>query len=162
MDTRHQFTSNGTYSLPLGIDIGGIFRVRSGLPFNAVAGSDLNGDGNNNDRPYLAVGKPLPRNNFRNRGTSTFDLRLMKTFKLMAERAKLQFSVEFFNLFNVDNVVFAGGANIYGAGILAATGQPAAIDARFMRLRLADGNYDRNNQQVGNPRQIQFALRFFF
>jgi hypothetical protein len=31
-----------------------------------------------------------------------------------------------------------------------------------MRLRLADGTYDRNNQQIGNPRQIQFALRYFF
>ncbi len=154
MDTRHQFTSDGTYSPPLGFEPGGIFRVRSGLPFKAVAGIDLDGDGNNNDRPYLAAGKPLPRNNFRNRGTSTFDLRIMKSFQLMADRAKLQFFVEFFNLFNVDNFVFAGGANIYGAGILAATGQPAAIDARLMRLRLADGNFDCNNPQVGNPRQI--------
>jgi hypothetical protein len=80
----------------------------------------------------------------------------------MSDRSKIQFSVEFFNLFDADNVVFAGGAGNYGPGILAATGQLAPIDARFMRLRLADGSYDRNNQQVGNPRQVQFALRFFF
>jgi hypothetical protein len=102
------------------------------------------------------------RNSFRNRGTSNVDLRVMKSFALGSDRSKLQFSVEFFNLFDADNVVFAGGAGNYGAGILAATGQMAPIDARFMRLRLADGTYDRNNQQIGNPRQIQFALRYFF
>jgi hypothetical protein len=90
------------------------------------------------------------------------DLRLLKSFAVGAERSKLQFSVELFNLFNADNVVFAGGAGIYGPGVQAANGQMAPIDARFMRLRLADGSYDRNNQQVGNPRQIQFALRYFF
>ncbi|MFN7646412.1 MAG: carboxypeptidase regulatory-like domain-containing protein [Acidobacteriota bacterium] len=161
-DIRHQFTSNGSYSLPWGFEVGGIFRTRTGLPFNAVAGSDLNGDGNNNDRPYLSAGKPMLRNSFRNRGTSNVDLRLMKSFAVGAERSKLQFSVEFFNLFNADNVVFAGGAGIYGPGVQAANGQVAPIDARFMRLRLADGTYDRNNQQIGNPRQIQFALRYFF
>jgi hypothetical protein len=40
------------------------------------------------------------RNSFRNRGTSNVDLRLMKSFAVGAERSKLQFSVEFFNLFN--------------------------------------------------------------
>jgi hypothetical protein len=29
--------------------VGGIYRARTGLPFNAVASSDLNGDGNNNE-----------------------------------------------------------------------------------------------------------------
>ena len=161
-DVRHQFTSNGSYSLPWGFEVSGIFRARSGLPFNATAGSDLNGDGNNNDRPYLAAGKPMLRNSFRNRGISNVDLRLMKSFAVGGDRSKLQFSVEFFNLMNADNVVFAGGAGIYGPGIQATNGQLAPIDARFMRLRLADGTYDRNNQQIGNPRQIQFALRYFF
>jgi hypothetical protein len=162
IDVRHQFTSNGTYSMPWGFEVSGIFRSRSGLPFNAIAGTDLNGDGNNNDRPYLTAGQPMLRNSFRNRATNNFDMRVMKSFALLSDRSKIQFSVEFFNLFDADNVVFAGGAGNYGPGILAATGQLAPIDARFMRLRLADGSYDRNNQQVGNPRQIQFALRFFF
>lgn len=162
MDVRHQFTSNGTYSLPWGFEISGIFRTRSGLPFNAIAGTDLNGDGNNNDRPYLAAGQPMRRNEFRNRSTSNADMRLMKSFALFSERTRVQFSAEVFNLFDADNVVFAGAANIYGAGVLATTGQLAPIDARFMRLRLIDGNYDRNNQQVGNPRQLQFAVRFLF
>jgi hypothetical protein len=162
LDIRHQFTSNGTVSLPLGFEVSGILRARSGLPLNAVAGSDLNRDGNNNDRPYLSAGVPMLRNSFRNRGISNFDMRIMKNFKLVKEGMRAQFSVEFFNLFDADNVIFAGGTNIYGAGILATTGQAAPIDARFMRLRLANGTYDTNNLQVGNPRQVQFAFRFFF
>jgi hypothetical protein len=162
-DVRHQFTSNGTVTIPFGVELSAIFRVRSGLPFNAIAGSDLNGDGNGNDRPYLTAGQPMLRNNFRNRGVSNFDMRLMKNFN-MGEAKRIQLSVEFFNLFDADNVIFDrfGQNNIYGAGILAATGQAAPIDARFMRLRLADGTYDRQNIQVGNPRQVQFAARFFF
>jgi hypothetical protein len=38
----------------------------------------------------------------------------------------------------------------------------APVDARFMRLRLPNGTYDTNNTQVGSPRQVQFAFRFFF
>ena len=160
MDIRSQFTSNGTYSLPWGLDLGGIFRMRSGLPYDARAGSDLNGDGNNNDRPYFSAGQPLQRNAFRNRGTKQTDLRVMKSIKIR-ESMRLQFSVELFNVFNADNVVFAGVNNIFGAGINT-NGTQAPTDARFMRLRLADGSYDRNNTQVGNPTQAQFGVRFFF
>jgi hypothetical protein len=160
MDIRGQFTSNGTYSLPWGIDVSGIFRARSGLPYDARAGSDLNGDGNNNDRPYFAPGQPLQRNAFRNRGTSQMDFRVMKSIQIR-DTMRLQFSCEVFNVFNADNVVFAGVNNIFGPGINA-NGTIAPTDARFMRLRLPDGNYDRNNTQIGNPTQAQFGVRFFF
>jgi len=160
MDIRGQFTSNGTYSLPWGFDVSGIFRMRSGLPYDARAGSDLNGDGNNNDRPYLAPGQPLSRNAFRNRGTSQVDFRLMKSIKFR-DTMRLQFSCEVFNVLNADNVVYAGVNNIFGPGVNT-NGTLAVTDPRFMRLRLADGTYDRNNTQVGNPTQAQFGVRFFF
>ena len=96
-----------------------------------IADSDINCDSTNSGHPYLATARPLPRDNFRHRGTSTFDIRLVKTSKL---------SVEFFNLLNADSVVFVGGANLYGAGILATSGEPAPIDARFAPLRHAGGN----------------------
>jgi hypothetical protein len=31
-----------------------------------------------------------------------------------------------------------------------------------MRLRAADGSYFRQNQQLGNPRQLQGGLRLYF
>jgi hypothetical protein len=36
------------------------------------------------------------------------------------------------------------------------------VAADFMRLRNADGTYFRQNSQLGNPRQWQGGLRFFF
>jgi hypothetical protein len=88
------------------------------------------------------------------------DLRLLKSFNL-GERSRIQLSAEMFNLFNADNVIFGANAQIYGAGI-GTNGQTLPVDARFMRLRTSDGLYDRNNQQLGNPFQAQFGIRFFF
>jgi hypothetical protein len=160
MDIRHNLTSNVVYSLPWGFEVSGILRNRSGLPINPRAGSDLNRDGNNNDRPFLSAGNPFPRNYFRNRGFGTTDVRLMKSFTFN-ERFRIQFSVESFNLFNRDNVAFGGTASIYGNGF-SANGTTAPVAADFMRLLNADGTYNRQNSQQGNPRQLQGGLRFFF
>lgn len=165
-DLRHQYTSYAVYTLPLGFEIGGSLRARSGQVINPVTGADSNEELNSNDRPFTSPGTPLKRNSFRNRGVVNNDLRVMKNFKL-TERYRLQFSTEFFNLMNLDNVIFNGAngsiltGGIYGAG-LQPNGQVAPIDPRFMRLKLADGSYDRNNSQAGTPLQVQFGLRLFF
>lgn len=160
IDIRHQLTMNSTYDLPFGITLGGIFRARSGLPINARAGFDANGDGVASDRPFQGPGQIFDRNFFRNRGTSQLDMRFMKSFTFR-ERLKVQLSSEIFNLLNADNVIFGTNALIYGEGFGANGALP--IDARFMRLRNpANGNYDRNNTQVGNPLQAQFGVRVFF
>jgi hypothetical protein len=160
MDVRHQLTTNSTYDLPWGIQLGGIFRGRTGLPINPRVGTDVNGDGVASDRPFQGPGRIFPRNFFRNRGTTQLDLRIMKSFTFR-ERLKLQVSSEIFNLLNADNVVYGSNALIYGEGFGTAGAVP--IDARFMRLRNpANGNYDRNNVQVGNPMQAQFGVRAFF
>ena len=160
IDIRHQFTANSTYSLPFGIELGGIFRGRTGLPINARVGTDANGDGVNSDRPYQGPGQIFARNYFRNRGTTQLDMRVMKSFTFH-DRIKAQISMELFNLLNADNVVFGANALIYGEGYGATGAVP--IDARFMRLRNpANGNYDRNNVQVGSPLQAQFGARVFF
>ncbi len=161
LDIRHNFTANAVYSLPFGFQVSGILRARSGLPINPVAGTDLNRDGNNNDRPYFAAGEPFLRNYFRNRGFTTTDMRLLKNFNIKGDRVRIQFSVEAFNLFDVDNVAFAGITNIYGPG-LQANGTTAAVNANFMRLRNDNGSYYTQNAQLGNPRQLQGGLRFFF
>lgn len=160
MDIRHNFTGNAVYSLPWGFEISGIVRARSGLPINPRAGSDLNRDGNNNDRPFRSAGDPFPRNYFRNQGIGTTDMRLLKSF-VFKERFKVQFSVEAFNMLNLDNVVFAGTTSIYGNGFTT-NGSTAPVAADFMRLRNPDGSYNRQNAQAGSPRQLQGGLRFFF
>ncbi|MCC6587909.1 MAG: TonB-dependent receptor [Bryobacterales bacterium] len=169
-DMRHQLASYATVNLPLGFELGMIFRARSGVPINPVTGADTNEDLNTNnaDRPYTAPGVVMERNSFRNRKVINDDLRVMKNFRIgSSDIRKLQFSVEFFNLFNLDNVVYSGAngsqisGGIYGLGI-DAQGRSVPVDPRFMRLRLPDGTYDRNNAQAGSPLQVQLGLRFYF
>lgn len=164
LDARHQFGAHAVYSLPLGIEISGLLRARTGLPLNAVVGSDANGDASSGtDRPYSAVGVPFLRNAFRNRGTMNADLRLLKKIKLHSERLYVQLSAEMFNLFNQHNVIFSGQASTYGAGISSTDGKALAIDSRFMLLKTSTGDYDtRTTSQAGSPFQAQFGIRFFF
>lgn len=161
IDSRHQFATYALYRLPLGIEVSGLFRVRSGLPLNPRTGADTNGDGAATDRPLQAVGVPFARNSFRNRAVYGDDLRLMKSFQLKSEQRRIQLSAEFFNVLNIDNVVYAGTASIYGLGI-GANGSTVPVDSRWLVLRTADGKYSTQNQQVGFPFQAQFGIRLFF
>jgi hypothetical protein len=161
LDFRHQWTSNAVYQLPWGFELGAIYRYRTGFPMTPRTNGDENQDNNFNDRPYLSPGVEFGRNSFRNRRFQTFDLRFMKSFNF-TERQRLQFSVEFFNLFNAHNVEFFNFANIYGPGLLP-NGVYAPVDPRFQRLRGADGEYDATTvQQQGKPMQAQFGVRYFF
>jgi hypothetical protein len=161
LDFRHQWTSNAVYQLPWAFEIGAIYRYRTGFPITPRTNGDENQDNNFNDRPFLSPGQEFGRNSFRNRSFQTFDLRVMKNFNL-TERQRLQFSVEFFNLFNAHNVVFAGQGNIYGPGLLP-SGVYSPVDSRFQRLRGADGEYDAlTTEQQGKPMQAQFGVRYFF
>ncbi len=162
IDARQVLTAYALYTLPWGIEVSGTLGARSGLPLNAIAGSDADGNATNNDRPYSAVGVPFLRNAFRNRGVVNNNLRLLKNFSFR-ERYRVQLSAEFFNLFNLDNVVYAGQASIYGLGINPTTGAAAPVDPRFMLLRNAAGDYNQpTTSQVGNPFQAQFGVRFYF
>lgn len=164
LDARHQFTAHALYSLPWGFEISGILRTRSGSPMDPRVGSDTNGDSNNNDRPYLAVGQPFLRNAFRNRGVVlNNDIRLLKSFTFGAERYRVQLSAELFNLLNRDNVIFSGQGSTYGAGINPTTGATVAVDSRFQQLKNSSGGYNSSTtSQLGNPFQAQFGVRLFF
>jgi Carboxypeptidase regulatory-like domain len=160
LDARHEFASYAVYSLPLGFDVSGSFRVHSGFPLNPRTGADTNGDGAATDRPLTAPGVFFPRNSFRNRAVYGDDFRILKSFRL-GETRRIELSAEFFNLFNIDNVIFGNNAGIYGLGINS-TGESVPVDARFQRLKSASGKYDTQNSQVGFPFQTQFGARFFF
>jgi hypothetical protein len=96
-DVRHRFVSNVVYELPYGIQIGGIVTTNSAPPYNIILGSDVNRDGDNNDRP-AGVGFN------EGRGDMFFqtDLRLSKKINL-GGRATGEVLWEMFNLFNTVN-----------------------------------------------------------
>ncbi len=133
LDARHLLVVNGLYELPWDFTVSGLGRFRSGRPFNAVAGFDVNEDTINNDRPFVAAGVPMARNAFRNRPVYNFDMRISKAFKL-GERARIDVTADFFNLFNFDNVIFGGTTNIFGVGIDRLTGAAPTVDSRFQQL----------------------------
>ena len=140
-DQRHRLTVSGTFNAPKNIEnrfarnvFGGfqasyIFTYASRLPFNVLAGSDLNGDTNNNDRPFN-----LGRNTGKGFDFASFDLRLSRRFQL-TERFNLELLAEGFNLFNRAN--FSVPNNTFGT---AAASRPtfglptAAFDPRQIQL----------------------------
>ncbi len=102
-DERHRFVLSGMYELPWRMTVSGIGTIGSGRPFNIVAGTDLNHDGDILlDRPRLADGSSLGRNAGLLPRTSTVDLRISRRIAL-GGRANLEMMVEMFNLFNTTN-----------------------------------------------------------
>jgi outer membrane receptor for ferrienterochelin and colicin len=170
IDRRHQFVVNPIFFLPYGFDVAGTVRLQSGFPINAIVGTDVNRDTVNSDRPLLAPGVIMPRNNFRNRPVYNVDLRIQKGFKF-GETRRLVISLEMFNIFNLMNLQLGGSANIFcstaGQSVAAqracglATGAP--FNSSFLQLRTA-GVLNPNN--ISGPAtgvgQFQFGVRYQF
>jgi hypothetical protein len=170
IDARHQADGFATWQAPRGVEVGGLFHFRSGLPIDASTGVDTSEllSGNVGNRPLERPGLFMLRNAFRNRGFKTTDLRITKSFALK-ERARLQIHGDMFNAFNFDNVGFIAAtvnpnnpAFIYGPGIRP-DGRLAPIDSRFLQLRTAAGKYDpETTAQQGTPFQAQLGVRLLF
>ncbi|MDQ2921011.1 MAG: carboxypeptidase regulatory-like domain-containing protein, partial [Acidobacteriota bacterium] len=103
LNRESQFMANPIFFLPYGFEVSSAIRLRSGAPFNATVGSDLNGDGTNNERPLLVPGLSYKRNHFTNFGIWEADARVQKSFKFDESR-RLIFSAEFFNILNRPNL----------------------------------------------------------
>lgn len=113
---------NVIYELRWGIQIGGIVTTNSAAPFNITTGTDLNRDGDNNDRP-ADVGFNAGR------GDSYFqtDLRLSK--RLALGRFQGEILWEMFNVFNTVNFTNYNGnqsaaPGVTASGIPTGFGQP--------------------------------------
>ena len=139
-DSPHVFVLSGTYNLPLGIRLGGIFFTRSGFPYTGVAGFDADGDGVNGgsygDRPAA-----LERNSFRLPTFVSVDLSLAKEFRLLG-RHGLEVRMDVFNVANRRNVT--GVNNVIGL-------DPSTPPAAFGTVT-----------NVGDQRQAQVAVRYRF
>jgi len=170
IDSRHQFVFNGVVDLPAGFVVSTLGRFSSGRPFSPVTSSDSNADNSRTDRAYQAPGVPFRRNSFRDRAFYATDLRVAKYFNLPWRESRFEFSVDFFNIFNFDNVTYGSANQEYGLGV-STTGAILAPNDRFMRLRnpascLSPTNltgnkacYDTVNN-VGSPFTMQLGFRF--
>jgi carboxypeptidase family protein/TonB-dependent receptor-like protein len=97
-DARHKLTVSTLYHAPFDINVAGILRYRSATPYTDLAGSDVNGDGYNND---LAPGASHV-NSLRGGSFSQLDLRVSKEFKFGGDYG-VELIGEIFNLLNEKN-----------------------------------------------------------
>jgi hypothetical protein len=101
----HRFTFAFTSQIPREVNVlhdfkfGVLFSAQAGRRFNVFAGSDANGDGNPlSDRPGT-----LGRNTLKGPSFASFDTRVAREVHF-GERITAEFSADFFNLFNRDNI----------------------------------------------------------
>ncbi|MGE5111850.1 MAG: carboxypeptidase regulatory-like domain-containing protein [Acidobacteriaceae bacterium] len=169
LDAKHQFVANPVIFLPWKFELSSGIRIRSGVPFNAInaSGSDINNDGNRNDRPLQAVGVVYKRNSWRQPMTSTVDFRVQKTFGLRKEGMQLKVFADFFNLFNRMNLQYASTSTFFCSSNTSACGLSGVTNVDFMQFREQDQTKSNFGQLLlgnnpGNPFQAQFGVRFEF
>jgi outer membrane receptor protein involved in Fe transport len=167
LDRKVQFVANPLFYLPAGFEVSSTIRLRTGVPFDATIGADVNGDGNNNDRPLLVPGIPMPRNSFRNRPEYVVDFRGQKGFGF-GEGRRLVLSAEIFNVFNNANIQYGGNQTLYCAsadrnsacglnGPTQATFQQLYNPATGLLITPSGGNFSRTPVF-----QMQFGVRLQF
>ena len=149
-DERHRLSVSGVQELGHGFQIAGIVTAGSGRPYNILAGSDLNGDGDGGsfptDRPRRVPGDPstsVGRNAGRLPGTASVDLRASKRFSL-GGRITADLIVDVFNVFNRTN--FTDIQPVFGTGSY--PDNPSPTYGQFT--------------QAGAPRQAQLGLKLAF
>ncbi len=184
-DITQSLRVNGLWNLPFyknravsGWQLSGIVSSTTGLPFTVFQGIDTLGFGTSvdNPRPNYIGGNAVTGNtggiyfnpsdfalaplgtfgnsgrlSLRGPGFNNTDIAVIKDTKIR-ENMNLQFRAEFFNLFNHTNygvpIMGNGTANLYTAFV---GGNP-----------VANPNAGKILYDVGNPRQIQFALKLTF
>jgi hypothetical protein len=130
-DRRHVLVASGAYLLPGGVQLGAVWALRTTMPFNAVAGADLNGDGvvsdfvpgttramGNRDNATLIAAvnayratlglPPFSESQLDSNDFNALDMRVNKSFALGGHR-KLELIMQVFNVFGRDNLAASGG-----------------------------------------------------
>ena len=184
-DRRHRFSMSGQYEFPFDIHAAAVWTMATGTPMDILlpdasarlpflqrnAGGRLFRAAEDLNRFIAALnaaggvnGAPLPlvSNGARfNDGFQSFDLRLTKRFRLRGD-ARLEFGGEFFNLFNVTNILgwsnYSGYANALArdSGV---AGDPGFLNSTsFGRPLTSAGRLF----TAGGPRSLQAVAKFSF
>ena len=154
VDQRHRAVITFNYRFPFDITGGTVLMFASARPFNATTGIDNNGDGVNNDRPFIN-GAVLKKSAFRGTATSDVAAFVEKRFRF-SESMALLLRVEGFNLFNHGN--FLGrGVTTFGTGTTA-----AATFGQFVSNVGTAANAIPAFANIDPPRMFQLQARFVF
>jgi hypothetical protein len=144
---------SATTTIPGVVDVAALLHVASGLPYTALGGADLNGDGiGDADRARRNPSDPsstVSRNGERFPSWATLDLRVSRSFRT-GGRGSVTVAIDAFNVFNRAN--FTDVNNVFGPG--AYPGEPQ-VDARG---RVVFGRF----QKTHAPRQVQLGVRLSF
>lgn len=157
-DVRHNFNVNGLVDLGAGFTVSAIVITRSGFPYTAVAGDDIQGDNNpDNDRAVIG-GRVVGRNSFRQPHFFNLDLRLLKSLHLR-ENLSISFTAEAFNLTRAANRNFGVDAiSIFGN-----TGNSLPVLAPPTSFPLPGQPFTApSTARFGGPRQLQLGARISF
>ena len=147
-DQRHRFTLTGVYRIPYsgpgkallgGWSLSTLWTYRSGTPANVTIGSDVNQDGNSNDRPFNGT-YLLGRNTYTDPNSFTVNCRLARRIQIR-ERMGVRIMAESFNTQNRVNIT--GVNHTWGTDLAA---------------RNTLGSYT----SAGDPRQLQLGIKFEF
>ena len=128
-DQRHNLSLLSAWPLPWKFNFGTVLSAGSGLPFDELAGFDLNHDGTPNDRPA-----GVARNSLRGAAQVTLDSRLGRDFLLGGKKdaPKLALSFSAFNVTNHPNFITYEGvvtSPAFGRPITAAAPRQMQLNA---------------------------------
>jgi len=158
-DRRQTLVFSGSVTLPGEVTFGGVWTLRSAMPFNAVAATDLNGDGAISDlvpgttrtsgnrnlnlaavNAYrIANGRtPVSADQIDSNRYNSLDVRVTRTFRLSSTK-KIEVIAQVFNLAGTNNLLASGGVGGYVTN---------ALSDSFGKIL-----------QAGNKQQAEFAAR---
>ncbi len=157
-DVRHNFNINGLVDLGAGFTISAIVITRSGFPYTAMVGDDIQGDANpDNDRAVIG-GRVVGRNSFRQPNFFNLDLRILKSFRIRESMA-VALTVEAFNLTRASNKNFG----VDGISLFGNSGNGLATIAPPTSFPLQGEPFTApSTARFGGPRQLQIGARITF
>ena len=159
-ERRHTIVASGSVMLPAAVMVGGVWTMRSAMPFSATAGRDLNNDGavtdlvpgttrnsGNRNMDLEAVNvwraanglKAVTSADIDSNRYSSIDLRASRAFRLQGNR-KVEIIGQVFNLLGTDNLIASGGVGSYVSN---------ALSDSFGKILTS-----------GNRQQAEIALRY--
>jgi hypothetical protein len=159
-DRRHTLVASGSVLLPGAVTVGGVWSLRSAMPFSAVAGKDLNNDGavtdlvpgttrnsgnRNLDLSLVNAWRaangltPISASQIDSNRYNSLDIRASRAFRVLGNR-KLEVIAQVFNVLGSDNLIASGGAGSY---------VNSALSDAFGKILTA-----------GNRQQAEVAVRY--